>query len=122
MSEPLQQESAPKQDGDLGAHPEALLAKYNVAAPRYTSYPSVPYWKEIELEQVRQQGWSSNLDEWQAGLSVLAAPILSGSHLLGTVAVATVSARLPEIGMEQLTRRVIKAAHDMALRLEGKRQ
>lgn len=23
----------------------ALLRKYNVAAPRYTSYPTVPYWE-----------------------------------------------------------------------------
>ena len=24
----------------------ALLKKYNVPVPRYTSYPTVPYWKE----------------------------------------------------------------------------
>ena len=24
-----------------------LISKYNVAAPRYTSYPTVPYWDEV---------------------------------------------------------------------------
>lgn len=28
--------------------PEQLLQKYNVAVPRYTSYPTVPFWKEME--------------------------------------------------------------------------
>ena len=29
-----------------------LLAKYNVAIPRYTSYPTVPYWKDnIDVQQ-----------------------------------------------------------------------
>ena len=77
---------------------------------------------QSELEQVRQQGWASNLDEWQIGLSVLAAPILAASHLAGAVAVATVSARLPAIGLETLTQRVMQAAHHIALRLEGKPQ
>ncbi|MBV7528639.1 oxygen-independent coproporphyrinogen III oxidase [Chitinophaga sp. sic0106] len=34
----------------------SLLQKYNVAAPRYTSYPTVPYWDEAGF----------NLDQWKA--------------------------------------------------------
>ncbi|RAJ85428.1 oxygen-independent coproporphyrinogen-3 oxidase [Chitinophaga dinghuensis] len=34
----------------------SLLQKYNVAAPRYTSYPTVPYWDEN----------SFHLDQWKA--------------------------------------------------------
>ncbi len=34
--------------------PLSLLKKYNVAVPRYTSYPTVPHWKEGE-----------SVDEWQ---------------------------------------------------------
>jgi len=34
----------------------SLLQKYNVAAPRYTSYPTVPYWDEA----------SFNEEEWKA--------------------------------------------------------
>ena len=29
----------------------ALLKKYNVAAPRYTSYPTVPYWDTEDFTQ-----------------------------------------------------------------------
>ncbi|MCB1808007.1 MAG: hypothetical protein KDJ99_23480, partial [Candidatus Competibacteraceae bacterium] len=72
--------------------------------------------------QVRQQGWASNLDEWQPGLSVLAAPILVGQQLLGTIALALIGPRLQELGIEKMARRVVHAAESIALRLEGKRQ
>ena len=39
----------------LGENPKALLRKYDVAAPRYTSYPPVPYWGEVTHENV--EGW-----------------------------------------------------------------
>lgn len=35
-----------------------LLEKYNVAAPRYTSYPTVPYWQE---EAPSQPAWEANV-------------------------------------------------------------
>lgn len=35
-----------------------LLRKYNVAAPRYTSYPTVPYW---ESDSFNQQKWFEKL-------------------------------------------------------------
>ena len=31
----------------------SLVAKYNVAAPRYTSYPTVPYWDKKEFDTVQ---------------------------------------------------------------------
>src|SRR5690606_28399220 len=36
----------------------ALISKYNVAAPRYTSYPTVPFW---ENEHFGQDEWKSRL-------------------------------------------------------------
>ncbi|WP_162052509.1 oxygen-independent coproporphyrinogen III oxidase [Pontibacter pamirensis] len=33
--------------------PAALLAKYDVPSPRYTSYPTVPYWDDAPLTQER---------------------------------------------------------------------
>lgn len=33
--------------------PAALLAKYDMPSPRYTSYPTVPYWNEAPLTQER---------------------------------------------------------------------
>ena len=35
-----------------------LISKYNVAGPRYTSYPTVPYWQE---EEFSLKGWKSTL-------------------------------------------------------------
>lgn len=36
-----------------------LLRKYNVAGPRYTSYPTVPYWEHSPSEQV----WIQSIDQ-----------------------------------------------------------
>jgi oxygen-independent coproporphyrinogen-3 oxidase len=36
-----------------------LFTKYDVPAPRYTSYPTVPYWKEAPTEEI----WISHLRE-----------------------------------------------------------
>jgi len=36
----------------------ALLKKYNVATPRYTSYPTVPYW---DIENFTANGWLANV-------------------------------------------------------------
>ena len=35
-----------------------LLKKYNTQAPRYTSYPTVPYWDEIPPNQ---KNWEKNV-------------------------------------------------------------
>ncbi len=37
-----------------------LIKKYNVAGPRYTSYPTVPYW---DVEDFTTEGWLRNLKE-----------------------------------------------------------
>lgn len=74
---------------------------------------------EAEVERARAQGWASNLEEWQAGLSVVAAPVLVGGRLHGAVALAMVAARHDQIGAMQASRRVRYAAEGIALRLEG---
>ena len=51
MSGPLGSADAPKAPG----HPtQPLIAKYNVPGPRYTSYPTVPYWDESTFHV---EGW-----------------------------------------------------------------
>src|ERR1700743_1746638 len=35
-----------------------LVKKYNIAAPRYTSYPTVPYW---DTEQFDTEGWVASV-------------------------------------------------------------
>lgn len=73
-----------------------------------------------EVERVRVQGWATNVEEWQAGLCVAAAPIVSGGRLHGTVALAMVAARFSAIGINAATRRVVHAAEGIALRMEGR--
>lgn len=38
--------------------PEKLIKKYNVPAPRYTSYPTVPHW---DYEQLPSKDWTSQV-------------------------------------------------------------
>lgn len=42
-----------------------LIAKYNVACPRYTSYPTVPYWSNVPKESQ----WFDLLEEKVSGLT-----------------------------------------------------
>ncbi len=42
----------------MGADLNLLISKYNVAAPRYTSYPTVPFW---ENEAFTLEGWSDSV-------------------------------------------------------------
>ena len=39
---------------------KSLVSKYNVPGPRYTSYPTVPFWNEAEFSL---QLWKQNLKE-----------------------------------------------------------
>jgi oxygen-independent coproporphyrinogen-3 oxidase len=41
----------------------SLLKKYNVPGPRYTSYPTVPYWSEMPTESQWVESVASALDE-----------------------------------------------------------
>jgi DNA-binding IclR family transcriptional regulator len=75
-----------------------------------------------EVERVRAQGWATNIEEWQPGLCVAAAPILSHGRLQGTVALAMVAARFNALGAAAAVRRVVHAAEGIALRLEGRTQ
>src|SRR6185437_5876741 len=56
-------------EGDfLRMKPElsALLKKYNVPGPRYTSYPTVPYWSENPTQEQWIAGIAQALDESSA--------------------------------------------------------
>ena len=74
---------------------------------------------DIAVAQAREQGWASNLDEWQTGLSVLAAPVFCAQRLVATVALALATPRLESLGIDQLVTEVISAAAQIQSRLEG---
>ena len=71
------------------------------------------------VAETKLRRWASNRDEWIPGLSVLAAPILSGERMRAAVALAMPSQRLEEFGEELLARRVVAAGARIANRLEG---
>ncbi len=71
------------------------------------------------VAETKLRRWASNRDEWIPGLSVLAAPVLSGERMLCAVALAMPSQRLEEFGEEALARRVVAAGRRIAARLEG---
>jgi len=71
------------------------------------------------LAEVRRRGWAENRDEWQPGLSAVAAPVFLGERMLAAVAVAAPSARLPRAEVPRVARRVADAAARVAARLGG---
>jgi DNA-binding IclR family transcriptional regulator len=73
--------------------------------------------REVELAAERR--WAANIDEWIAGLSVLAAPVMHRSRLLAHVALAVPSARASELGLGALAERVCKTAERIVQRLAG---
>ena len=44
-------------------HSETLLRKYNIPGPRYTSYPTVPYWTDSPTESQWISHIAQALDE-----------------------------------------------------------
>jgi len=72
-----------------------------------------------EVAAAAERGWAANVDEWIEGLSVLAAPVFHRGRLLAHVAVAAPSARVRELGLDELAERVSKTAEHITQRLEG---
>ena len=65
-------------------------------------------------------GYAVNDEEWQPGLTVVAAPVMVNDDMHGAVALATISARYEDIGRANAVRRVRHAAEGIALRMEGR--
>ncbi len=124
--------AAPRLGADVPVHATAVGKLYLAFAPDEVEINDLPRYTPgtlrsrkalgAEVERVRAQGWATNIEEWQAGLAVAAAPILSHGRMHGTVALATVAARFTAIGTTAATRRVVHAAEGIALRIEGRSQ
>ena len=122
--------AAPRLGADVPVHATAVGKLYLAFAPELVSVDELTRYTpatlrnrkvlNAEVERVRAQGWATNLEEWQAGLAVAAAPIMSQGRLQGAVALATVTARFTAIGTAIATRRVVHAAEGIALRIEGR--
>lgn len=122
--------AAPRLGAGVPVHATAAGKLYlahapeQVAVDEFTRYtPATPRSRRalaVEVERARAQGYATNIEEWQPGLAVAAAPVLAGERLHGVVALATVSARFSALGLTTVTRRVIHAAEGIALRIEGR--
>jgi DNA-binding IclR family transcriptional regulator len=73
-----------------------------------------------ELERVRRQGYAENRDEWIAGLSAVAAPVLVTGRLVAALAVATSSPRFEALSGTSLAGRIVEAARRIGGRMEGR--
>ncbi len=123
--------AAPRLGANVPVHATAVGKLYLAFAPELVTLDELARYTpatvrsrkalDSEVDRVRAQGWATNVEEWQAGLAVAAAPIMSHGQLQGAVALATVTARFTAIGSTTATRRVVHAAEGIALRIEGRR-
>lgn len=75
-----------------------------------------------ELKLTRERGWAANAGEWLRGLSVVAAPIQVDDQLLGAVTLATTTARMEELKLDNIGARLVAAAASARKRLIGDKQ
>lgn len=69
------------------------------------------------IDQVREQGFATNEEEWVSGLGVVAAPISFRGRLVAAIAVGAAAVRLKEIGTQAVTEHVRAAAARVEARL-----
>jgi DNA-binding IclR family transcriptional regulator len=77
---------------------------------------------EAAVAHAAERGFAENSDEWVAGLSVVAAPVMataSNARMLAAVAVAAPTPRMQSLGREEMGRRMLAAAARVAARFEG---
>ncbi len=119
--------ASPKIGAEIPAHATAIgkiwlafapervdAVRHSAFTPRTRSGPAL----ERELSRVRAQGWAENRDEWIAGLTGVAAPVVVDGVLAAAIAISGASARLRE--PRRLAPRIVAAARDVARRLEGR--
>lgn len=73
------------------------------------------------VETAVARGYDLNRGEWIAGLSVVAAPVLAGGRLHGTVACAAAEAQLDEARLGEAIRRTRGVADRVSRGLDGRR-
>lgn len=111
------------------AHDPALRAEVRDAfcapnAPdvleRFT--PRTPRsWRSVDrlVDTAGQRGWDINRGEWLGGVTVVAAPVLVGDRIHGTVAIAAPSVRATQAGETRLVRAACNGADLLSARLSG---
>jgi DNA-binding IclR family transcriptional regulator len=124
--------AAPRVGSTVPVHATAVGKLYLAFASTQVTFPAGPleaFTSETAVDagalravvaETKLRRWASNRDEWIPGLSVLAAPVITGERMPAAVALAMPSQRLDEFGEETLARRVVAAGRRIAARLEGR--
>mgnify|MGYP003342980565 CR=1 FL=1 len=95
----------------------ALIKKaYDVGAVAESARVS-PDELSARIDDARARGWDHNFEEWQTGLSVIAAPIIVRERIRGAVALGAASARLQALGGTALSAKVVEVAGVISARL-----
>jgi DNA-binding IclR family transcriptional regulator len=86
---------------------------------RFTSATIVdPDVLQRELDTTAERGWGSTVEEYEVGLSAVAAPVRdSDGDVVAAVSVAGPSFRMPVAGLEDMARRILAGADDLSRRL-----
>lgn len=124
---------APQLGAEVPVHATASGRLYLALAPGAVSVDSAPaaYTSSTPVTDAAlaaavaragARGWDCNIDQWIAGMSVVAAPVMTDSKLMAAITVAMSSARLPDFGVEVLAQRLQLAARQISERLEGKQR
>ena len=123
--------AAPQIGSTVPAHATAVGKLYlayapgNVSAGPQTRFTARTATSEaalrLAIEQTRARGFGVNDEEWIDGLSVVAAPVLSGETLRGAIAVAAATGRMNQLGTRRIGERCIAAAQRVAVNLKGGR-
>jgi DNA-binding IclR family transcriptional regulator len=87
--------------------------------PRFTAVTITdPDVLQRELDLTVEQGWASTVEEYEVGLSALAAPVRDGDgDVVAAVSVSGPSFRMPSDSFPEIARRVVAGADDLSRRL-----
>ncbi len=89
-------------------------------AERFTEHTRLGRALARDVEEARAAGFAANRDEWQPGLTAVAAPVFVGTRLVAAVAAAAPSARLAAADVPALAAHVRAAADEVSARLAGR--
>jgi DNA-binding IclR family transcriptional regulator len=125
---------APTIGSEVPVHATAVGKLHLAFAPDSVSLPAEPWPAftgqtpsaradlEREVAKAKKRGWATNRDEWIPGMAVVAAPVLLRDRMLGCMVIAAPSSRVDAANLAALASRVVKAAADIAARLEPDRR
>ncbi len=94
---------------------------YRTFAPEQVARGNTDHDEAQVIAQCRRERVARSYEEWQAGLSAIAAPVFDGPRLVGAVVAALLGPRLQQVGEERVLQAVKAAGRDIETRLATSR-